>query len=263
MIRVHGHRGARAVLPENTIPGFEYAINLGVHALELDVVVTKDDVIVVSHDPKMNRKFCIGPPKPFVIRKMTFEELRRWDCGALPNPDFPKQQAVPGTHVPALSEVLELAARGDFAFHIEAKEEAKLPPDAFVQLILEQIRKHGVQSRAVLLSFDFNILHAMRHIDPSIRLCALHLGRGRRYTTLAEESGASIVSPHCSWVTRRKVEEAHDAGLEIVAWTANRPREWDKLIEAKVDAIVTDDPAQLIAYLKNPTSSSSFPARAQ
>ena len=73
---------------------------------------------------------------------------------------------------------------------------------------------------------------------------------------MAEESGVSIFSPHRSTVTPRKVDDAHNAGLQVVAWTANTPKEWDKLIDAKVDAIVTDNPAALIAYLKNPTFSS-------
>jgi glycerophosphoryl diester phosphodiesterase len=257
MIRVHGHRGARAVLPENTIPGFQYAISLGVDAIEFDVVVTKDDVVVVSHDSKMNRKICTGPARPVGIRKMTFNELRRWDCGAVSNPEFPMQKSVPGTRVPALSEVLELAALGNFEFHIEAKSVSNLPADTFAQLILERIRAHKLRSRAVLLSFDYSILHAMRQLDPAIRLCALYEGRGRKYTSLAEEAGASIVSPHYRSVTSQKVAEAHGAGLQVVAWTANRPEEWDRLIEANVDAIVTDDPAQLIEYLKIPTSFSS------
>ena len=249
-MRVHGHRGARAILPENTIHGFVYAIAQGVDAIEFDVRVTRDDMVVVTHDSKLNPKFYRVPRGERVIRKMTFAELRRWDCGAVANPDFPKQQAVPGARVPSLSEVFELAPNGDFDFHIEAKHVVSPPPEVFVQLILEQILKHELQSRAILLSFDYRILHAMKRLDPSIRLCALYQGKGRTYTSQALESGASIVSPHFKTVTPRKVDEAHRAGLQVVAWTANRPKEWDKLIDAKVDAIVTDDPAQLIAYLK-------------
>lgn len=262
MIRVHGHRGARAVLPENTIPGFDYAIKLGVHAIEMDVVVTKDGVVVVSHDPEMNRGFCRGPAGTTVIRKMTFAELQRWDCGAIANPYFPKQRAVPAARIPALSEVLALAPLASFDFHIEAKPVLQLSPTSFAQLILEQIRLHEVQSRVALLSFDYRILHEMKRLDPYIPLCALYESGPRTYLSLAEESGASIVSPRYTTVTPAKVEEAHKAGLQIVAWTASQPRGWNKLIAAKVDAIVTDDPAGLIAYLKKPTSS-FFPPRAR
>src|SRR5437763_10843944 len=91
-IQVHGHRGARAMRPENTLPAFEYAIETGVDVLELDMAVTQDDVVVVSHDPLLEASICTGPKLPVAIRSLTFEELRRYDCGAVKNRKFPKQQ---------------------------------------------------------------------------------------------------------------------------------------------------------------------------
>lgn len=107
--------------PENTLPGFEYAIRVGADALEMDVAVTRDDVVVVSHDPKMNPLICRSPDAPRAIRQLTLAELQRWDCGALPNPRFPKQTPIPGARVPTLDQVLDLADRGDFLFNIEVK----------------------------------------------------------------------------------------------------------------------------------------------
>src|SRR5260370_33091790 len=111
-ILVHGARGARAMRPENTIPAFEYAIGVGVDVLELDMAVTKDDVLVVSHDPLLNPEICSGPGGPRAIRTLTLKELRQWDCGALRNPRFPKQTPVPGTPMPTLDEVFALSSRG-------------------------------------------------------------------------------------------------------------------------------------------------------
>ncbi|MCX6633324.1 MAG: glycerophosphodiester phosphodiesterase family protein, partial [Candidatus Solibacter sp.] len=113
-IQVHGHRGARAVRPENTLPAFEYAIAAGVDALELDMAVTRDNVIVVSHDPELQAPVCSGPGGKAVIRELTLAEVRQWDCGAKQNPGFPKQQAVPGTKMPTLDEVFALAPKGKF-----------------------------------------------------------------------------------------------------------------------------------------------------
>src|SRR4249920_3499251 len=96
-ILVHGHRGARARRPENTLPAFEYAIAQGVDALEMDMAVTKDNVLVVSHDPVLEGPVCTGPAAKAVIRELTLAQVREWDCGAKQNPAFPKQQAVPGT----------------------------------------------------------------------------------------------------------------------------------------------------------------------
>src|SRR5947209_15723239 len=90
-IKVHGHRGARAVRPENTLPAFQYAIDAGVDVLELDMAVTKDNVIVVSHDPILEPALCTGPKLPALIHDLTLAELNQYDCGALRNPLFPKQ----------------------------------------------------------------------------------------------------------------------------------------------------------------------------
>ncbi|MBL8234526.1 MAG: glycerophosphodiester phosphodiesterase [Bryobacterales bacterium] len=255
-ILVHGHRGARAVRPENTLPAFEYAISAGVDVLELDLAVTRDHVLVVSHDPHMNPKYCTGPGgAKTTIREMTFAELQRWDCGSKVNPDYPKQKAVPGTRVPSLDEVLALAPRGKFEFNIETKifkdkPELTPSPEEFAKLVADALRKHKVVARTMVQSFDFRTLHAMKRILPEVRLSALYAGVPKDFVAIAREAGAGIVSPHYSLVTPERVRAAHEAGLVVVPWTANAPADWDRLISARVDAIITDDPAALIAHLK-------------
>src|SRR5437588_12753790 len=99
-IAVHGHRGARAMRPENTLPAFEYAIAQGVDALELDMAVTKDGVVVVSHDPELRAPVCTGPRDAVAIHSLALSEVRQWDCGGQQNPQFPRQQPAPGTKMP-------------------------------------------------------------------------------------------------------------------------------------------------------------------
>ena len=253
-IQVHGHRGARAIMPENTLPAFEYAIAQGVDALELDMAVTKDNVVVVSHDPNMNPAFCKGPEGPKTIRQMTLAELKKWDCGAVANEAFPRQRAVPGTRVPTLDEVFALAPKGKFDFNIETKIFKDKPeltpgPEEFAQLVLTAIRKHKLEKRIILQSFDYRTLHAMHKLAPEIRLSALDEFGLKDYVTIAKEAGAPIVSPHYTTVTPEKVAAAHAAGLQVVPWTANNESDWAKLIAANVDAIISDDPAALISYL--------------
>ncbi len=254
-IQVHGHRGARAVRPENTLPAFEYAIETGVDVLELDMAVTRDDVVVVSHDPILPPKICQGPGTGQPIRTLTLAELRKIDCGSLRNPDYPRQQTVPGTRVPTLDEVLSLAPRGNFEFNIETKIFKDSPqltpsPEKFAQLVLDIVRKHRLESRVILQSFDFRTLQAMKQLEPRIRLAALVEKTGRDFVSIAREAGAGIVSPHYPLVTAGRVAQAHTAGLQVVPWTANDPRVWEKLLAAKVDAVISDDPAALIAWLK-------------
>ena len=254
-ILVHGHRGARAVLPENTLPAFEYAIKTGVDAIELDVAVTRDNVLVVSHDPVLNPRICLAPGGSSVIRELTLKELRRWDCGSLRNPLFPEQRLDPGARVPTLDEVLDLASRGDFQFNIETKISPEKPrytppPEDFARLLLEAIERHKLQSRVIVQSFDFRTLHAIQRMAPEIRLAALYASWPRDFVSISREAGASIVSPNYRLVTQKKVRTAHDAGLQVVPWTANKPKIWDRLIKAGVDGIITDDPAALIEHLK-------------
>src|SRR5437868_4452529 len=194
-IQVHGHRGARAVRPENTIPAFEYAIEAGVDVLEMDVAVTKDNVLVISHDPHINREICQGPHVGVAIRELTLAKLRDYDCGTLKNPHFPKQQPVPGTRIPTLDEVLSLGSKSAVQFNIETKSfpdhpELTPPPDIFAMLMLEVIRKHQLESRCIIQSFDFRTLRAMKTLAPHIRLAALWEGKPRPFVDIAKEAYA-------------------------------------------------------------------------
>jgi glycerophosphoryl diester phosphodiesterase len=227
MLQVHGHRGARAVLPENTLAGFRYAIAAGADYIEMDVAVTRDDVLVLSHDPVLR--------SGEVIRELTREQLRRAD-----------------STVPGLDEVLALAGIG---FNIEMKSYPDHPemtpePERCAALLLEAIRRRGVESRAIVESFEFRVLRAMRRIAPRLHLAALIEEGDPDFVAAAREAGADIIAPEFHIVTQENVAAAHAAGIEVVTWTANLPSDWRRLAEAGVDAIITDDPAELIAWLR-------------
>ena len=253
-IDVHGHRGARALRPENTLPAFEYAIGQGVDVLELDMAITKDNVVVVSHDPLLHGPVCSGPVKEAAIHSLTLAEVRQWECG-IGNLNFPRQEKIPGTRIPTLEEVFALAPRGTFKFNIETKIFAEHPeltpsPEKFVEMVLALVRKHHLESRVILQSFDFRTLHAMKKMAPEIPLSALYEGAPKDFVAIAKEAGATIVSPYYKLVTPEQVKAAHAAGLQVAPWTPDTPEEWDRLIAADVDAIITDDPAALIAVLR-------------
>src|SRR5207247_7199583 len=160
-----------------------------------------------------------------------------------------------GTKMPTLDEVFDLAPKGKFLFNIETKSfperpEVSPPPEQFARLVLAEIRKHRLESRVVIQSFDFRTLHAMKKLAPEIKLSALYSGPARDFVEIAQEAGAQIVSPEAHLVTPAQVRAAHAAGLEVLPWTANTPEEWERLIAAGVDGIISDDPASLIAFLK-------------
>jgi glycerophosphoryl diester phosphodiesterase len=219
LIQVHGHRGARAVRPENTIEAFRYAIGVGVDAIEMDVVVTRNDVVVVAHDP--------------YLKSGTFiRTLRAEEAG-----------------LPRLDDVLELAGLGNFLFNIEAKVSEHTPAN-FAELVLDRIGEHGMQARVIFQSFDFAILHRMNRLAPGLTRAALWEGEARSFVEIAKEAGTPIVAPHYVLVTAEEVRAAHGAGLRVIPWTANTEADWKRLIAAGVDGIITDDPERLIQYLK-------------
>jgi glycerophosphoryl diester phosphodiesterase len=242
-ILVHGHRGARAIYSENTIPAFTYAIETGADALEMDLAVTKDNVWVVSHDPYINPELCAGPQPGTLIRTLTLAELREYDCGALKNPRFPRQHTAPGTRIPALKEVLGLARGGNFQFDIEIKSFPDRPeltpsPEVFASLLLEEIRAHHLETRVVVQSFDFRVLHAMKRLAPEIRLAALWEGDARPFDAIARFAEADIASPEFKLVTAGQVRAAHAHNLDVVPWTANTAEDWQRLIDADRKSVV-------------------------
>lgn len=253
-IEVHGHRGARALFPENTLPGFVHAIEAGADFIELDVLATADDTLVACHDPVLRRRIYSGPFGTRVVRRMTLADLKRWDCGTRRNPLFRKQSPVPGTRIPTLAEVLDLASIDGFKFNIEVKTTPKRPhltppPELYAELVIALVRERRLEGRVRVQSFDFRVLACVRALAPEIPVAALCGLRGRDLVALAAVAGVSIVAPYHRAVTRRRVAEAHKAGLRVIPWTANRPRDWDRLARAGVDGIITDDPAGLLRHL--------------
>lgn len=253
-ILVHGHRGARARRPENTIPAFRYAIEQGVDVLELDVAVTKDNVPVVSHDPLINATICSGPKTGIPIHTLTLAELHGYDCGAKRNPNFSTQVPVPGTHIPTLDEVFDLSRGTKVWFNVETKIFADKPeltpgPEEFTQMILDRIRRHGIEKRVILQSFDPRTLRVMKKLDPSIPRAAL-FETNRDWPEVAREFEATLYSPEYHLVTKTRVAQAHADGLQVVPWTVDKPEDWQQMVDSKVDAIITDDPASLIAWLR-------------
>ena len=245
-----------AVRPENTLPAFQEGIRAGADFLELDVYATKDDVLVVTHDPAINMTICQGAGGKRPIREMTLAEVRQYDCG-LPNTKlFPRQIAAPGARIPTLDEVLDLGKTSpNIRFNVEIKSSEKmqdmvLPPDEISRRVVEALRKHKLESRAMVQSFDFRVVKAMRRIAPGITVAALYGPGERDFVDIAKENDVKLVTPNFKLVTPEKVQAAHHAGIRIIPWTVDAPEDWDRMIAAGVDGIITNDPEGLSKHLK-------------
>ena len=194
---LQGHRGARGLAPENTLPAFAKALSLGVTTLELDVGVTKDDVVVVMHDRRLNPDVVRGPDGAWLtasgpaIRDLSFSELSRYDVGRLKPGSryaqgFPDQTPVDGARVPRLAEVFALAAKAGNAsvrFNIETKISPLAPaetlaPEPFARALVAEIRKAGMTSRATIQSFDWRTLTVVQAEAPEIVTVYLSQAKG-------------------------------------------------------------------------------------
>lgn len=264
-VEVHGHRGARSVFPENTLPAFHYALDVGVDVLEFDLGVTKDNVVVVAHDPYINPDLCLGPKgeklrKKILINSINWEDLKKYDCGALPNSRFPNQTLIPGTPIPSLEEVLQLVENHPspqsqkVQFNIETKIKKSKPkdtvsPEVFVKLVLEVIEKYNVSDRTMIQSFDYRTLKITKRLAPHIRISALTDSPTEDLVATVQELNAEIISPYHKILTAKKVRELKAIGAKIAPWTANKPSEWTRLMSLGVDGIITDDPGKLLNFI--------------
>ncbi len=252
---VHGHRGAMALRPENTIPSFEEAIRGGADYIEVDVAVTRDNVLVISHDPVVNMEICSGPGGKTPVHELTLQQFRQYDCGGVKAKMFPRQTPLPGTRMPTLDEVLELAKSSDVKVNIEVKSSPKWvnytpPPDEFSRMVVDAVRKHKLEKRVLVQSFDFRIVKAVRAIAPELEVAALYGPGDRTFVDVARETGVKIVTPMYTLVTAEKLKAAHDAGIKVIPWTVDKQEDWDRLIDLGVDGIITNDPGALVAHLK-------------
>jgi len=184
---VQGHRGARGFLPENTLPAFSRALEIGVTTLELDCGVTKDGVVVVSHDPTLNPDFTRDAQGTWIdnggsaIWHLSYDELQRYDVGRL-RPGtayaqrFPQQQAVDGTRIPRLADVfalVRLSGNSEVRFNIETKISPLRPdetaaPEFFVRALLRVTRESGMEQRVSIQSFDWRTLQILQKEAPAI-----------------------------------------------------------------------------------------------
>jgi glycerophosphoryl diester phosphodiesterase len=188
---LQGHRGARGLAPENTLEGFALALAIGVSTLELDLGMTKDGVVVVSHDSELNPDHTRGPDGQFLknsgppIRSLTLAELKRYDVGHLKPgsryaANFPGQRQLDGARIPALAEVFDLVRRSG-AEHVRFNIETKLTPasgaetpdpETFASAVAEVVRAAGMSARVTVQSFDWRTLMVLRRIAPEIeRVC--------------------------------------------------------------------------------------------
>ena len=224
------HRGASALAPENTMSGFETALELGADALELDLHLTRDNEIVVIHDYTLDRTTDGSGP----VHERSLEELKRLDAGRWFGPAFA------GERIPTLSEVLDRFV-GKVPLALEVKAGSTFFP-GIEEKVVSALRERAAIDQAAVASFDHYALRRLKEIEPTIRTAALLVGRPVSLSALAGPAKADGLALEASFVTKTEVEACRAAGLHIVVWVVNDPVQMRHFIGLGVDGIITDRP---------------------
>jgi glycerophosphoryl diester phosphodiesterase len=278
---LQGHRGARWLLPENTLDAFAAALAIGVTTLETDTAISKDGVVVISHDSRLNKDITRGSDGQWLtetgpaIIDLTWDELKRYDVGRI-NPaaryaqTYAEQKPVDGARLPKLSDLFDLVKRSgntQVRFNIELKTSPLKPadtltPDVHADKVIEEIRKAGMVGRSIVQSFDWRGLKRVHEVAPEFTTACLTARQrwldnvndgqwnaglkiadhGGSVPRLVKAMGCKLWTPFYRELDAAQIQEAKALGLGVVAWTVNDPNDMASVIKLGVDGIITDRP---------------------
>jgi len=269
---IQGHRGCRGLCPENTIPGFIKAIDLGATTIEMDVVITKDNQVVLSHDPFLNHEICEGPhkeiiteknEKEFNIYRMSYNELQKCDCGSkihnrfLTQAKFVSYKPLLETVIDTVEKYISYKKLKPIQYNIETKclrETDTLfhpTPDKFTELVYAIIKNKSVSSQTTLQSFDIRTLqYAHTHHYPIKLALLIEDQNGFEKNVSSLGFNPDIYSPYYQLVTKELVKQCHDKKIKIIPWTINEIADIKKTIDLQVDGIISDYPNRVIELIQ-------------
>lgn len=267
---VQGHRGCRGLMPENTIPAMLKALELGVTTLELDVVITKDQQVVLSHEPFFNHEIATKPngelvteaeEKSLNIFQMTMEEVSKYDVGMRPHPRFQNQEKMKVAK-PTLEAVFDSVkaycnqtGKPIPFFNIETKSNPATDtiyhpaPALFVDLLMAVITKKGMQEKAMIQSFDFRTLQYLHQKYPTMATVALVEDFDKTpFDDQLNKLGfvPKVYSPNYALVDSDLVTACKQKNIKLIPWTVNDTTDMKRMKDIGVDGIITDYPDRLL-----------------
>ena len=266
-IDIQGHRGYRGLYPENSLLGFEKAIELGVTTLEMDVVITADKQVIVSHEPYMNHEICfkedgsvinVNEEKDLNIYHMPYAEVKKFDCGLKEHSRFPSQKKI-SSHKPLLSEVISMAeskSGGEIHYNIEIKsapeDDGIFTPSVseYVKLVIDIVKEFEIEERTTLQSFDSRALE-------DINRNGIHVSRALlvdENESIKEKLNSvsfqpEIISPYFKLLTSTYVKELQARDFKVIPWTVNEEEDIANILEMNVDGIISDYPEKVMRLI--------------
>lgn len=266
---IQGHRGARGLAPENSIEAFLMATEMGVKTLELDLVVSKDNKLVVSHEPYFSPDFCLGTSGESLksdsiinMYDLPYAEILKFDCGSKGNPRFPGQARFT-TVKPLLEEVIDTVeyavkrlGRAPIYYNIELKTTNKTDsifhptPHQFSDLVYELISSKNIWERVNIQSFDFRTLQYFHSRYPEVKL-ALLIENELDWNENIDSLGFTpeIYSCYFELLNQVIVSDLQSNGMEVIPWTVNEVESMQKMLQMEVDGIITDYPDRALTLI--------------
>ncbi len=264
---IQGHRGCRGLLPENTIPAFLKAIELGVNTLECDVVVSKDEKVILSHEPFFSHHIATGPNGEVITKEneinhnvyaLTYDEIKSYDVGLKHYPRFDKQEKI-AIHKPSLEDVVRAVDEVDdkMLFNIEIKRRPEWDKThhpvytQFADIVINRIKDLGILDRTTVQCFDIPTLQYIRKTYADVPLVYL-IDNLFSPSENIERLGfiPEIYSPNFLLVNPTTIDYCKANKMRLIPWTVNELVIMERLIELKVDGIITDYPDILIDLVR-------------
>ena len=261
-----GHRGCRGLMPENTVAAMVHALNLNVTTLEMDVVISKDKKVLLSHDPYFSHEISTRPDgsyikekeeKKYNIYQMLYDEVKTFDVGLKPHPRFAQQQKIKAVK-PLLSDVFTsiknemMVRKRPFPhFNIETKSTVQTDnifhpaPEEFVELLMTVINEFNLQEQVIIQSFDIRTLQYLHKKYPQVKTALLIESFDRRNINLQlEQLGftPAVYSPSYNLVTKELIRQCHEKNMQIIPWTVNEKEKIQEFKNMGVDGIISDYP---------------------
>lgn len=266
-VDIQGHRGYRGLYPENTIEACLAALRLGIKTLEIDICISKDNQVILSHEPWLNSEFCADKDGNRILKEyelqynlyqMTYEEIKQFDCGSVIHPRFREQLKIK-TSKPSLSDLVvkvrEFCSRENIPlphFNIEIKREPKFdgifcpPVKEFIKIVVKTLDDLQIKNHCNIQSFDFDILREMHKTHKEIPLAFLiEHSESIDYEIATLGFTPQIYSCHYSIVDNKLMQSARKHKMKIIPWTVNDKDEIRRLLKLKVDGIISDYPERV------------------
>ena len=281
-IKIYGHRGARGVLPENTLESFKYLFENNIRAYETDILITKDLIPVITHDFKLDPSYTKDNNGDWIedenikIIDLTYEEILKYEVGTLNKLSrygrkFINQKSLDNQKIPKLSDLLKLSSDNEFddlLINLEIKstpiEEGLTPsPEEMVKIVIDEVGRSNLSDKIIYSSFDWRVLREIKERDPKIPRAHLTSGaKGKIYDKspwldftplhsevdlpkLIKALGGSAWHPNYKDVNKEVIKISRNEGLPVNVWTVNREQDMLRMIDYGVDGIMTDYPLKL------------------